>query len=309
MRLTHRSCVDPWRTARGPAQGLLALALLTLLVAALAPAPAAARDELVTEVFTVGYRPVDEVIDLIRPLVPAPGHVGGMRDQLVVRTTPQNMAEIRRVLQTINKAPANLQISVRSTLEGMHTRRGIETYGTNRVGDAEIGRGEPSGTRGLTIGQGSSGVRIVQTHSEEDDRTTQRVRVLEGQQAFISTGQSVPVADRSVSVSGSGNVVVQQGRRGVTYRNATRGFYVRPRLAGNQVTLEIMPFRTSVSRESGGAFDVDRASTVVSGPLGEWIAIGDFSSSDVHNERGITAATVARRNSERTTYVKVDRVD
>ena len=309
MRLIHRSRANPCRTARGPARGLFALALLALLVAALAPAPAAARDELVTEVFTVGYRPVEEVVELIRPLVPAPGHVGGMRDQLVVRTTARNMAEIRRVLESINKAPVNLQISVRSTLEGMHTRRGIETYGTSRVGDAEIGRGEASGTRGLTIGQGSSGVRIVRTQSEEDDRATQRVRVLEGQTAFISTGQSVPVADRSVSVSGSGNVVVQQGRRGVTYRDATRGFYVRPRLSGSQVTLEISPFRTSVSRESGGAFDVDRASTVVSGRLGEWIAIGDYSSSDVYNERGITAATAGRKNTERTTYVKVDRVD
>ncbi len=306
MTLTHRSHAISWRAGRGTGPALVAVALCALLLGALAPAPAAARDRLVTEVFTVGYRPVEEVVALIRPLVPAPGHVGGMSDQLVVRTTAQNMAEIRRLLQTVNKAPANLQISVRSTLEHLDTRRGIETYGTNSVGDVEIGRGEATGSRGLTIGDGSSGVRIVRTRSADDDRSTQRVRVLEGQEAFISAGQSVPIADRSVAVTGFGTATIQEG---VRYRDATSGFYVRPRLSGTQVTLEIRPHRTRVSRDGGGAFDVAGASTVVSGRLGEWIPLGGVSSGGVRNDRGITAATVGRSSTEYSAYVKVDKLD
>ena len=49
-------------------------AVVATLAATLVPGVRAAT--LVTEVFTVAYRPLDEVIPLLRPLVPAPGSVG-----------------------------------------------------------------------------------------------------------------------------------------------------------------------------------------------------------------------------------------
>lgn len=288
------------------ALGLL-LGAVGLLAAPTASAAAGSADAMVTEVFTVGYRPVEEVVALIRPLVPAPGSVGGMRDKLVVRTSASNMAEIRHLLDSVvNRTPANLQISVRSSLAQIGARSGVESYGTSNLGGVEIGRGEPSGSGGLTIGDSRSGVRIVQTHSADDDLSTQRVRVLEGQEAFISAGQSVPVADRTVVIGGFGTGAIRQG---VRYRDATSGFYVRPRLAGEQVTLEIRPHRTRPSREGGGAFDVAGASTTVSGRLGEWISIGGVSGQEVRSERGITAATRGRSSTDYSVQVKVDRLN
>ena len=109
---------------------------LILVLGLLAASVTSAAERMVTEIFTVGFRPLEEVVPLLRPLVPAPGSVGGVGDQLVVRTTPGNMRDIRRILETINKAPANLMISVRSSLSGTSTTSGIESFGTRSSGGA-----------------------------------------------------------------------------------------------------------------------------------------------------------------------------
>jgi type II secretory pathway component GspD/PulD (secretin) len=282
------------------------LARLAIALGALAGTPAHAAEGLVTEVFTIGYRPLEEVIPLVKSLVPPPGSVGGIGDQLVVRTSRENMVDIRDVLAAINRAPANLLISVRSGTESHSVTEGVETYGTRRIGEVEIGSGKPSGDAGLTVGDASSGVRIVRTRGADEDRDVQRVRVLEGREAFIRSGRAVPVADGSVIISGLGITTVHEG---VRYEDVTRGFYVRPRLAGDQVTLEIHPHRERMSREGGGAIDIAGASTVVSGRLGEWMAIGGITEEVARKERGIAASTRTRSGSEYDIYVRVERLD
>ena len=73
------------------------LVLTVLLFGALVPANTYS-DALTMRVLRLSYRPLAEVLPLLQPLVPEPGTITGIGDRLVVKTTPDNLREIQRVL-------------------------------------------------------------------------------------------------------------------------------------------------------------------------------------------------------------------
>ncbi|HBE93605.1 MAG TPA: hypothetical protein DDW55_14225, partial [Gammaproteobacteria bacterium] len=84
------------------------IALLLFLQAITAAAQAT-----ITEVIPLGYRSLHEMVPNVQPLVGPGGSVSGLRDQMVVTTTPARMAEIRKVLEKLDASPERLVISVR----------------------------------------------------------------------------------------------------------------------------------------------------------------------------------------------------
>jgi hypothetical protein len=105
--------------------------------------------------------------------------------------------------------------------------------------------------------------RASQSQSTTSDGGVQTLQVMEGNEVFIQVGQSVPVRSQSA-----------QGSETVEYRDVGTGFYVRPRVSGNQVTLSISTRRDSVADPNTGTLNIQRVDTVVSGRLGEWLALG-----------------------------------
>jgi hypothetical protein len=92
------------------------LLLLFLFLLVLCRANATLAQELVTEVLPAGFRSAAELTAILKPLIPPPGSVAGFHNQLVIKTTAANLAELRQLLAKLDKAPANLLVSVRRTL-------------------------------------------------------------------------------------------------------------------------------------------------------------------------------------------------
>ncbi len=286
--------------------------LLMFLLSGGVPVPASiAATGMVTEVIDVGYRPVEEMIAILRPLVPKPGSVSGAYGKIVIRTTPENMRDIKQILATLDRAPANLLVSVRHSMNDEVRRDLYEVFGEVGGRDVSVSAGHDAGTgRGVVIsheGAGeSAGVRIDKTQSASSGGATQRVRVLEGKEAFIRTGQSVPFTEERVVVSGSGVTTVQKS---TGFRNVDSGFYVRARLGGDdRVTVEIFPQNNRLNTQSG-SIDVREASTVVSSRLGRWMEIGGVSGTSDESSRGIGSSSSASTRGDYTTYLKVERLD
>ena len=285
---------------------------LLILIAGLACTSAHAASGMVTEVITIGYRSVDEMVSLLKPMVPKPGSVSGAYGKIVVRTTPENMREIKEILATMDRAPANLMISVRHTINEEVRRDLAQARGVVQSENVSVTVGkEPKENRGLTVGaQGSDAEvsgHVVATQRLSDDYDPQRVRALEGKEAFIQTGQAVPVAERGWVVSDHG---VLTHRDSIRYKNVNKGFYARARLnTDNRVTVEIFPHRNSLSPGGGGVIDTREASTIVSGELGRWMEIGGVSDTSNRSTRGIASSTDSRSIGEYAIYMKVDRLD
>ena len=262
---------------------------------------AARAQQTVLEVIELNYRNADQVIPILKPLLAPGGTISGMQSRIIVRTTPQNLAELRNVLGVVDAMPRKLTISVRQQSNASGTGSESETSGSVGNDRARVtvpGTGSnPGGTGVIRRGDDKVRGRELQSQSAVTDSSVQRLQVLEGNEAFIQVGQSVPV--RSLSA---------QGSETIQYRDAGAGFYVRPRVSGNQVTLSISTRRDSVADPNTGAINVQHVDTVVSGRLGEWLEVGGTAQESVQRDSG----TVYRRSvgglDDRRVFLKVEMI-
>jgi len=91
------------------------------------------------------------------------------------------------------------------------------------------------------------------------------------------------------------------------YVGATTGFYVRPHLNGDTVSVEITPYQTT---QSGVAtppeFKTQTLHTTVTGKLGDWITIGASSTGiDENNSNVIEYSTSQRGEQDRRILLRV----
>ncbi|HUQ26843.1 MAG TPA: secretin N-terminal domain-containing protein [Burkholderiales bacterium] len=123
------------------------------------------------EVISLRHRSADQVLDTLRPLVEPGGVLSGQGNQLIVRASAANIAQIRRALHAIDLPQRRLQISVRfdDTLEASRREIGASGAIDNRGARVEV-RGNDSQARGF-------------------ERVDQRVMALDGGRATIMTGR------------------------------------------------------------------------------------------------------------------------
>jgi hypothetical protein len=289
------------------------LALAVVLVGWLAIAASVKSAELSLEVIELRYRTVEQLLPILQPLVQKPGTVSGMHSSLIVRTTPANLAEIRRVLDAVDRAPRRLMITVRQDADANRSDEGVSVSASIGTPRARVTLpGGDAGDSGAVVqarrGDDRARARVYSTQSLENDRTTQQVQVIEGSEALIRVGQSVPVPSRSVVRRVIGGRVVEQTVDTVDYRDALTGFLVRPRLAGEVVTLELSPQRDTLGTQGPGSINVQRVSTTVSGRLGEWIEIGGIVSGRAFEASGTAYRTNSAAGDDRRVLVKVDEI-
>jgi hypothetical protein len=245
------------------------------------------------EIIALRHRTVEQVLPVLRPLVEPGGTLSGQGNQLIVRASPANLAEIRRVLDAIDTPARRLMISVRLE-DAAHARdSSVDSRVVVRAGESGV--------------SGSAAVRIQDSRGNRDERVDQRVQVIEGGRAFIASGESRPVPQRSVVRTPSGTVITES----TTIQQAASGFEVVPRLAGDIVTLDILQQRESFApgrAGAAGAVQGERASSSVSGRLGEWFELAGASGSSARSERGILSARESGASGNRRILVKVEEV-
>lgn len=254
------------------------LLLLSLSVAASAFAQGT------LEVISLRHRTAEQVIPVLRPLLEPGGVLSGQFNQLIVRTSPGNLAQIRAVLDSIDQPARRLTISVRFDAAQESARSGVQT-------DARISN------------RGSSAeIRIQDSSSSAGERVDQRIQVLEGGRALISSGESRPMRQRQV-IQTPGGPVVQET---TVIQGAATGFEVVPRLSGSTVFLEIAPQREQFAPGPSGAIRSERMASTVSGRLGEWIDIGGASSASSRVDSGILSSRERSTTGNRGIWVKVE---
>lgn len=281
----------------------LAAAAATLLALPAAPVRAAAGDEI--EVVPLRYRTAEQVLPLLRPLVDPGGAVTGMQGTIVIRSNRRNIENLKQALAAFDRMPRRLMVSVRQ-------EAGADVAASGATGGVVVG---PGGVQG--------GGRVYSSRGASDERVGQTVQVLEGNAAFISVGQSVPVVTRSTTgVQMTPGVGGRPGSfGGITsettgYRDVSTGFTVVPRVNGSEVILEINPVRQRVQPPGSGmqgpqgqpVFENQSVTTTVSGRLGEWIDLGGMVADDRRGERGILSSQSAARTDNRRVLVRVDEV-
>jgi type II secretory pathway component GspD/PulD (secretin) len=267
---------------------------IAVVAVILAPAPAPAWSQSL-EMIPLKHRTVDQVLPILRPLLEPGGTISGTQSTLIVRTSPRNLAEIKQVLANIDKAPRRLLISVRQDASIARERREAQVSGTLGTGRVVIGSGSPANERGVTA-------RITDTGSSSESDLVQQIQVLEGSPAWIQTGQSVPIVNRTVTPGPRGPVTSES----VIYRDVASGFEVVPRVVGDRVMLDVSPRRETPG--ATGSVDVQRMASTVSGRLGEWIELGGMIQEESSRQSGLLYGSGALRQDNRRIRVKVEEI-
>lgn len=270
------------------------LRFLLIFLAALLPLQVLAE----VEIIPLRHRTVDQVLPVLQPLVEPGGALSGMQNQIIIRASSANIADLRRVLASIDTPVRRLLISVRQELAGSGERREVSVSGavsgTVSSGGGRVSVGtEPPRRPGIEI-------RAGDTSTQGGEQITQQVQTIEGSPALIRIGSETTLPVRTQTITPFGTVV----QSGVAIREANTGFMVLPRLAGDRVTLEINPQREVPG--PGGTVQSQRIVTTASGRLGEWFELGGLSQSRSSQSSGLLSSTRELADDNRRVWVKVE---
>jgi len=284
------------------------LTRLVLLLMVLLAGPALAQTTV--EVIPLKYRQADQVIPVLQPLLGREASISNFQNQLVIRATSAELAQVKRVLAGIDTPPRRLLITVRQDADVSGSRREAEVSGSIGNNNARVTVPGSSSREGgnvvLRDGDDRLRARVVDSSQAGGERTAQTVQVLEGYSAFIRAGESQPVRNRQVVRTMVNGQWVERVVETTDYREATTGFNVRPRLQGEMVTLDIDPQRETFDEQRRGTVNVQRVSTTVSGRIGEWMDLGCFSEERSNDSSGILSTRSVRSSDRRGVQVKVE---
>ena len=268
--------------------------LIVLFATCLLDAGSAIADEV--EVIQLRHRTAEQVIPALRPMLDQGGALSGMQSSLIIRSSRQNIEEIRRVLASIDTVARRLMIYVRQDSAANMARSRASVSARISTDEASVGVNHPGREDGVSA-------RIRDTRTTGEDSFATQVQAVEGNPAFISTGVSVPVPTSTVTRIVNGRVVSDAS---TDYRDIESGVYVVPHLNGDMVTLEISPQRDTPSRYSYGSANIQHLNTTTSGRLGEWIELGGIAQTRGAQGSGILSSRSASDSSVRSIWVKVE---
>ncbi|MGA0114543.1 MAG: secretin N-terminal domain-containing protein [Burkholderiales bacterium] len=262
------------------------------------------------EVVPLKYRKGEQILPMVQQLLGRESSVSNFQNQLVIRATPAELAQIKRVLASLDTPPRRLLITVRQDADLERKRREAELSSSIGNDNARVtipGSGSRAGGNVvLREGDDRLRARIIDSQQISRDSSTQTIQVLEGKSAYIRTGESRPVRNRQVVRTVVNGQIVDRVVESTEYRDASTGFHVLPRIQGDVVTLDIDPQRESFDDLRRGTVNVQRVVTTVSGRLGEWIDLGGIGESR-SDERSALLGRSSGRVSERSgVQVKVE---
>jgi type II secretory pathway component GspD/PulD (secretin) len=261
------------------------------------------------ETIQLKNRPAEEIIPLIKPMLGPDDSISGQGFQLFIRTSDENLEQIAKMIARLDVAVKQLLISVfqgsERDLRAIGVSGGVE-FQSDRV-DASIGKtGGPS--RGADVQYSTRNATVsgntLSTRGRLADNPVHQLRITEGTEGYIETGESIPYFSGGVWLGRHRGAV----DAGVDYKDIHTGFYVLPRVHGEQVTMDVSPYKQSRSKTQGGAIDTQRASTTVTGQLGVWLQIGGVTeqTSRSRTDIGSYSSTQSRNNAG--IWIKADLV-
>ncbi len=250
----------------------LILILITLL------GGSAFAAETVIEVIPLINRPASEIVPSLASLLGSSAQLVDNGSNLLVKTTPEQLAEIKAIVKKLDVRQSNLLITV------IQSRQTTADELNAAAGD------ELSRSGGRIIGH------VYQTEGNSADENTQTIRTLEGVTANIKTGNSYP--RQNFSVFGYPTTT--------EFTEATTGFAVIPRLAGRQqVILSVAPWSDKMNGQ--GQIETQDALSTIRINLGEWVELGGAGESSSTHDAFVNRYQIDKNQMH--ILVKVERLD
>ena len=254
-------------------------------------------------------RPAEEVIPIIKPMLGANDVITGEGFKIFLRSSPETLERVRQMIDVLDIRAKVMLVSVFQGSERDLGELGISATIQIETGNAsvDIGNGRDNNNDAggnITYGtaNGSASISGISTQESLRDHPIHQVRVTEGTEAYIETGDQIPYFFGATSIGPRGNA------GSVVYKDVMTGFYVLPRIRGDNVILEVSPFKSSQSTTGGDNINTLSAGTTITGRVGEWLLIGGVTEQleQAQSTTGTTFATQSRAGTG--IWIKADLV-
>ncbi len=225
-------------------------AILVFLFFSLVPSYLARAQEQV-QIFQLQHRSAEGVIEKIKPLLLEGERISAAESHLILIASPATLNAVEQLLAQYDRPLRQYLVQIR-WLDGV-------VEGSGQLGyDAASGQSRvPSAGVLLGTGQRLSG---------------QQLRVSEGEQAFISTGQDIPYNAKWAAWSGRYSSGYSSE---IDFQRIRSGFSVLVRSVGRQrLQVDLIPQLMSAERQSGGRatiLNLDRLATSIKLEPGTWL--------------------------------------
>jgi type II secretory pathway component GspD/PulD (secretin) len=230
------------------------LLILGLFISSLA-------QEMETRVFVLNARPAASTVDMIRPMLSPNGKVfpETRLNKLVVRDTPEVLAEVEALLQEIDVHAPQVRIFV--NMNGVAENNG-----------SVVGVGVGGNNRRVVV----SGTAVA-TSSASRVQSQQNLAVMSGERGVIHFGRDLVTVGPYVQFA-TGQGLLPQG---FFVQSVGTGFAVEPVVVGDVVRLRVTPWMSFQGANGVSEVMVNEASTSVAIPSGTTVNI----SSGGYNEQ------------------------
>lgn len=245
------------------------------------------------KIITLQHRFANDLLPVISPMAGTEGTATGIRNQLILRASPERMREIEATIQQLDTARVNRRITVNTDNNSQLQRSRTDLSGKVKVGHVTISNDKYATPN-------SANINIKRSSSRTQHNSSQFLNVLDGERAFIRVGHSIPFTQDWVVITSR---YIQTGST-TDWRDVSTGFAVRPRTIGNQVELEITPRIAKLN--SHGYIDFEELSTTVRVALGEWVDIGSTMQNRDDVSRKILGISSSASSQSSGLVIKVD---
>ncbi|MGR9012079.1 MAG: hypothetical protein ACU83U_00395 [Gammaproteobacteria bacterium] len=240
----------------------------------------------VIEVIPLNNRPAFEILPLLAPLLGNTAQLIDNGSNLLVKTSPDKLSEIKAIVSQLDVRQSNLIITVMQS-----SQTNADELNAAARAQLNIPFDDPSRSNGKIIGH------FYQTQEKNADQNTQTIRTMEGVPAHIKAGNVYPRQSASTFGYATSTELIE----------ATTGFTVIPRLAGKQVILSVSPWSDKLNKR--GQIETQNAQSTLRINLGEWVELGGVSENSHSSSNGTFVNTHQVGESRMHILVKVDRVN
>lgn len=269
---------------------MLILAALLLALAL----PAQGEERLFMQTVRLSHQSADNIVTLMRGLLPAGAAIEGQGDTVVIRARKADLPSLVELVAQLDTPLHQFEIRVSTNPDVLRENLPAPPPPPPEAAQAEDDR--------IAIRKPADrepGIRTYRTRGRKLAPDTYTVQVLENRWATIRTGKAIPVASRQRNPDGTVTEVIE-------YRQLNSGLRLKPQLIGGKVLIAIVPFDESESRAGGGRLQQHGAATTVAVQPGEWIAIGAVSGSPRRIESGKVYGTRRAHPDDYDLFLRVD---
>lgn len=243
--------------------------LLTVLLLCLTSAAAAELRTYVLQTLNG-----DNVAEVLRPLLPDGATVVPYQGRLVLRTTPENYAEIVALLAEIDAPPRSLRISLRRSEDSQRQRSGVQGQGSVHY---------PGGLQG--------NVRIIREQGSGSSSQDYSITTLDGHDAFIDRGSLIAITGGWPPDT--------------TLLPLLQGLEVTPRLQPDgDIRLQVR--QRHDARQADGEITVQRTATTLIVPPGQWRSLGHLGGSESTQQRAPGTYSTTEKETRIPLQIRVD---